>query len=105
MPNWNHAVTLHNIKPITKNYYQYPSEIITYALHTLSYPALRLYLIMAGQADGFTGSMKLYCDRANISIKHYTKYRDELIEKGFLLYEPYTTITIQYPLSGNKSSL
>lgn len=97
MSNWNHAVKLNNIKPTTKNYYQYPSEIITYALHTLSYPALRLWLIMAGQADGFTGSMKLYCDRANIGINVYNKYKNELAQKGFIEVDPYKSMTVLYP--------
>jgi hypothetical protein len=102
MNNWNQATTLYNKKPTTKEYYQYPASTLLYALQTLSHPALRLWLVLSGQADGFTGSMKIYCDRANISPKHYKRYRTELVDNNFLLYEPYKSITVLYPLSPHR---
>jgi hypothetical protein len=98
----NTAPTLINKKPTNYILYKYPDITILYALQTLSHPALRLWLVLAGQQDGFTGAIKLYCERANISQRHYTKYRAELIDNGFLLYTPYESITVLYPLSHHR---
>lgn len=80
-----------------KRFYTIPENVLLYAMRKLSFPALRLYIVLIGQKDGFTGAMKTYCTRANIKVNNYSKYRDELIKKGFLEFEPYKQMTVKVP--------
>lgn len=98
MNAWDQAVTLINNKDTSNGFYQYPEASLIYALHELSHPAIRLWMILAGQANGFTGAMKLYCERAKIGVNVYDKYRKELIQKGFLKSDPYKSMTVLYPV-------
>lgn len=80
-----------------KRFYSIPENILLYAMRKLSAPAFRLFIVLVGQKDGFTGAMKTYCTRANIAVNNYSKYRDELIKKGFLEFEPYKQMTLKVP--------
>lgn len=99
MNAWDQAVTLINNKDTSNGFYQYPEASLIYALHELSHPALRLWMILAGQANGFTGAMRLYCERAKIGVNVYDKYRKELIKKKFLKSDPYKSMTVLYPIA------
>lgn len=97
---YNTAVILNNkiaTQCTSKRFYLIPESVILYAMRKLSAPALRLYLVLVGQKDGFTGAMKTYCTRANIKVNNYSKYRDELIKKGFLEFEAYKQMTVKVP--------
>mgnify|MGYP003290628697 CR=1 FL=1 len=71
-------------KPKSDRFYQFPERALIYAFNNLSSSALRLYIILAGQKNGFLAETELYCKRANIKIEEYNIYENELIEKGFL---------------------
>lgn len=98
---YNTAITLNNKimeeLPYGERYFSIPEKVVLYALRKLSAPAFRLFIVLAGQKNGFTGAMKTYCTRANITVNNYSKYRDELIKKGFLEFTPYKEMTITVP--------
>lgn len=103
--NYRKAVELINDKPKEGQFYLLPEESLLYAFDALSKPALRMWIVYAGQANGFKPSMELICQKSKIGSNNYAKYRAELIKKNFLIVDAYESITVLYPISDDKDSL
>lgn len=84
-------------KPIKDRFYQIPERAMLYAFSILSAPALRLFLILAGQKNGFSSDRELYQDRAHLTNEQYTMAEKELIKKEFLYTNKDGNYTIMCP--------
>ena len=97
--NNNKILIYNNImykKPAKDRFYQIPERAILYAFKILSAQALRLYIVFAGQKNGFSATKELYCNRANIEVDDYEYYMQELIENHFVIvYKNNTYMLIQ----------
>lgn len=77
--------------------YAYPQPTIDYACKVLNARELKLYLQISGQANGFSGAMKFYSDKANIKSNHYSEILESLVKKGFIKHIKYESIEVLYP--------
>lgn len=110
MPNgYTHALKLVNNKlTITEmvqagyQAYVYPQPVIDYACKVLTLRELKLYLQISGQANGFTGAMKFYCNKANIKSNHYSEIVSALEKKGFIRRTAYESIEVLYPTESEE---
>jgi len=87
MSTYKSAPRLDNKKPQLNNFYQIEADLFEVAGEELGYPAFKLLVVLIGTKDGFHPSAEFVCKKAAISKSNYSKYRKELIEKGFLQYE------------------
>lgn len=78
---------LMSTKPEGERFCQYPEKVLIYSFYNISYNALRLFLIIAGQKNGFEVDTSLLCSRANLEVNEYNRSIDELISKGFLIID------------------
>lgn len=107
--NYSQAIKLINDKPtitemVQEGYqaYVYPQPVIDYACKVLNSRELKLYLQLSGQADGFPGAMKFYCNKANIKSNHYSEIISALEKKGFIKHIPYESIEVFYPTESEE---
>ena len=56
-------------KPEGDRFCQFPERALIYSFYNISYNALRLFLIIAGQKNGFEVETNILCSRANLKIK------------------------------------
>lgn len=84
-------------KPIKDRFYQIPERAMLYAFSVLSAPALRLFLILAGQKNGFKSDRELYQDRAHLTDIQYPMAENELINKEFLYKDIEGNYTVMCP--------
>lgn len=74
-------------KPEGDRFCQYPERALIYSFYNISYNALRLFLVIAGQKNGFEVDTDILCSRANLNVNEYNQSLDELINKGYLILD------------------
>lgn len=71
-------------KPMKDRFFQIPERLMLYAFRLLSYNALKLFVVLAGQKDQFIAEEKLIIDRTGLDNIEFYKSKEELIKFEFL---------------------
>lgn len=82
----------------TGQFYMLPQALTDIIFNELGNASaqLRIMLVLCGTKEGFFISEKWICDRTGLKRQSYERARDELVKRGWITHNEYSTINIYY---------
>ena len=82
----------------TGQFYMLPQALTDIIFNELgnSSAQLRIMMVLCGTKEGFFISEKWICDRTGLKRQSYERSRDELVKRGWITHNEYSTINIHY---------